>query len=145
MAPPLTNLPPDGSARVSLAWADGTYEFRLAIGEWRLLQRVSDAGPQELYRRFRHGTWRVDDLRETIRVGLIGGGMKPVDALKLVEEYIDARPLMESVQHCIAIIGQSLTGPPEDDPSGKTEAAKDRQSPSEQSSLSPLSTVPEPQ
>lgn len=77
----------DGS--VSLAWADGDYRFRLPIGQLRELQDKCGAGPQEIYSRLMDGTWRVDDLRETIRLGLIGGGVDPVRALALVRNYVD--------------------------------------------------------
>lgn len=60
------------AAHLTRPFADGTYPFRLAGGEMRELQRICDAGPMELYRRLLAGTWRVDDVTETIRLALLG-------------------------------------------------------------------------
>ena len=49
--------------------------FRLRIGELRELEDKRNAGSFELYRRLGDGTCRFDDIRETLRLGLIGGGV----------------------------------------------------------------------
>lgn len=136
----------DGSGKVSFQFGDGTYDFRLPLGQLRELQDKTDAGPLELHRRITGGTWRVDDLREIIRLGLIGGGTSPTDALKLVARYVDDRPLNEAVAPAAMILYFALIGP-EDDPAGKAPAAQDQEIPNEQteSSPSPPSTEPEPQ
>ena len=72
------------SAVLKRPFADGTYPFRLGGGELRQLQRVTDCGPLELYRRLLSGNWRVDDVPETIRLGLIGA--RRVGARALVRE-----------------------------------------------------------
>lgn len=88
---------------LTLPFADGTYPFRIGAGEMRELQRICDAGPLELYRRLLSGNWRVDDVTQTIRLGLIGARRKgqkarvrdmdvevsDAEALRLVETYID--------------------------------------------------------
>lgn len=125
---------------MTLQWADGTYIFRIAIGQLRELQEKCDAGPLEMYRRMIIGNWRLDDVRETIRLGLIGGGgVPPAAALKLVERYVDARPLLESVEIARVILGVVLL-PIEDDPLKKDEPAGETSSP--RSSPSPDSTEP---
>jgi hypothetical protein len=92
-------------------WADGEHTFRLGIGQLRELQERCNAGPLMLARRLIHGDWRLDDLRETIRLGLIGGGLEPSKALSLVRNYVDERPLMESVEIAGRIINAALVGP----------------------------------
>lgn len=114
----------DGSGKIRIAWADDEHEFRLGLGELRELQDKTGAGPLELHRRIGTGVWRVDDLRETIRLGLIGGGKTPPDALKLVARYVDARPLAESVGPAARILFAAIMGP-ENDPLGKMMAADD--------------------
>lgn len=109
----------DGS--VTLAWGDGEHKFRLPIGGLRELQQKCDAGAIEVMDRLRDRRWRVDDVRETLRLGLIGGGMTPVDALILVKRYVDDRPIMESVPTAFAVLMAALIGVP-DDPVGKAEA-----------------------
>lgn len=101
---------------VDLVWADGTHTFRLALGNLRELQEKTGCGPMELYRRVTQGTWRVDDIYETIRIGLIGGGKKPADAVRLVQRYVAERPLLESVPAAVAVLMVALHGPPEDQP-----------------------------
>ncbi len=88
---------------VRLAFANGKYPFRLGGGEIRELQRVCDAGPMEIHRRLLSGTWRIDDVTETLRQGLLGAArkgefgevsdapvpvLKPTDAAHLINEYV---------------------------------------------------------
>lgn len=102
------------SGEVEINWGDGTHSFRLSIGQLLELQEKTACGPMELFRRLSAGTWRVSDIRETIRLGLIGGGAKPVDALGLTRRYVDDRPLAESVPVAQAILMVILFGQPED-------------------------------
>lgn len=126
-------------ASLEFDWADGTYKFRLGLGEIRELQEKTKVGPRRLWMRIRSGEWFVDDLREAIRLGLIGGGMEPVNATKLVRRYVDARPLAESVEPSMKILTAMLVGVP-DDPVGKTQAAEDANKTNTNVSPSPQST-----
>lgn len=128
------------NAEVSFNWADGEHTFRLALGQLRELQEKTSAGPLELLRRLHAGTWRVDDARETIRLGLIGAGMKPTDAIKLVLRYVDERPASESVPPAQAILMAAIF-PEEEPPEGKFEP---RRSESPTGSPSRTSTAQEP-
>lgn len=134
------------SAEVSLAWADGEHRFRLAIGQLRELQEKCDAGPAWILYRLQSRQWRVDDIRETLRLGLIGGGMSPMDALGLVARYVDERPLQENVAPAMAVLMAALVGVPEE-PVGKPEAAETEagsRPSSAAASASPRSTEPAP-
>lgn len=130
------------SAKTLFTWADGEHDFRLAIGQLRELQEKCGAGPAEIHNRLAAGTWRVDDIRETIRLGLIGGGMTPTDALVLVTRYVDNRPLMENVVAAQAVLLVALIGAP-DDKVGKPKAVKTRKKATVASSSRP-STAPVP-
>lgn len=99
---------------ITLDWADGTYPFRLAWGQLAELQEKCDAGPYVVLQRLHNGTWRLSDIADTIRLGLIGGGMKPVDALKQVRTYVEERPPMENVIFAQAILSAALIGAPEE-------------------------------
>lgn len=84
-------------------FADGEYPFRIGAGEARELQRICDCGPLELYRRLLGGTWRYEDVTETIRLGLLGAAraghkavvreeevlVTPQIAVRLVREYVE--------------------------------------------------------
>lgn len=115
-------------AEVTFAWGDGTHTFRLPVDSVLELQEKTDAGPYVLLDRFRNQTWRVQDLRETIRIALIGGGMVPMKALALVTRYVDKRPLAENVPACLMIMTACVLGVPGDAP-GKSKGAKGPRAP----------------
>lgn len=135
-------------ASIEFDWADGHYKFRLAVGELRELDEKTDRGPLELLRMMDDGTWRAPHVRETIRIGLIGGGATPTKAMTLVKRYVDDRPLMESVIAARAILFAAVAGPRDGERPGKRRAAKaaadQPQSEQEASSHSPPSTQPHP-
>lgn len=108
--------------RVTLVFGDGEHTFRLPVAQLLELQEKTEAGPLELYDRLRGRNWRVTDLRETIRLGLIGGGMAPADAVRMVQRYVDGRPLLESVTVAAMVIMAALAMPEAVEP-GKPEAA----------------------
>ena len=104
-------------ARLDLDWADDTYVFRLGFGQIVELQEKCDAGPYFILGRLHDGSWKVEDIAHTIRLGLIGGGMEPVAALKKVRIYvedIEKHPLMQSHPYAVAILTAALIGAPEE-------------------------------
>lgn len=101
-------------ATVTFDWADGTYSFRLAWGQLAELQEKCDAGPYVVLQRLHSGEWRVEDISNIIRLGLIGGGMEPSPALKLTRTYVEARPPMESLIPAQVILSAALMGAPEE-------------------------------
>lgn len=92
------------SGAVELDFGDETYSFRLTVTGAIELETKCDAPIAVIIGRVNQGAYKLNDLRETIRLGLIGGGMKPVEALKLVRSYVDERPLAESVPIARAIL-----------------------------------------
>lgn len=118
------------SAEVELAFGDGQYLFRLPVGQLRELQEKCACGPMPILQRLSSSAWRIDDVRETIRLGLIGGGMTPPAALKLVERYVDARPWGECVPTAQAVLLAAVIGAgDQDDPVGKAEGAETQSQP----------------
>ncbi|WP_018634408.1 gene transfer agent family protein [Neomegalonema perideroedes] len=89
-------------------WGDGRHRFALPIGRLRELQDKTAVGPYALYRRLLSGDWRVEDLVETLRLGLIGGGLKPPEALTLTRRYVEDRPLLESVTPALSVLAWAL-------------------------------------
>ena len=132
------------SARYQAPFGDGVQTFVLDIGGLEELQEKADAGPEELYHRVSNGNWRVADLRETIRIGLIRGGMDPMRALALVSRYAAEGYLASLKPIVLGILAASLVGAPDEDkPSGEPEAGAKGPSPAEKSG-SQGSTPPEP-
>lgn len=107
-------------ASITLDWVDGPHTFRLGWGDLVKLQEACDAGPYVIYQRLMLGTWRVLDISSTIRLGLVGGGMTPEAALKLVQDYVETRPPLESIALAQGILGTALQGAP-DEPPGEAE------------------------
>lgn len=126
---------------ITFVWGDGEHTFRLAIGQLRELQEKTKAGPLELLARLDNGLWRVDDAREVLRLGLIGGGMTPVAAYEVVAKYADARPFAESIVPAKLILAAALYGTDEEDIPGKEGAAE---ATTTDGSVSPLSMAGEP-
>lgn len=138
-------------ARISLDFAGEEREFRLGYRELIDLQESLDAGPWFLLAQFMGlgqmllNPASVKDLgvkipREVIRIGLIGGGMKPPDALRLVRTYVEARPPDESVPVAFEVLKAGLNGAPEveDEIKKKTEQPSPSQTFPEERSASPL-------
>ena len=101
-------------ASITLTWADGDFKFRLGWGELEELQEKTDAGPQVVLQRLHAGTWRVQDISNTIRLAIIGGGLSPEEAVKKVRFYVEQRPPAESVPIALAVLSAGLIGAPDE-------------------------------
>lgn len=133
----------DGS--ITLTWADGDYKFRTDLGGWREIQEKCGCGLIEIMDRLQDRRWRVDDIREPIRVGLIGGGMTPTQALGLVRLYVDQRPLAESIPIAMTVVMAAIVGLPDDPADGDRSKKNDEpETGGTENSSSPGSTDPEP-
>jgi len=106
-----------------LDFGDNTYPFRLGWGELQKLQEACDAGPYVILQRLTSETFKTQDVRETLRFGLIGGGMEPSAALKLIRDYVEERPLVENVFKAASVLGAALFGAPEEETGKKPQAA----------------------
>ncbi|WLB14984.1 gene transfer agent family protein [Bradyrhizobium japonicum] len=104
-----------------LTWAGDQRRFRLGIDELLALQDKLDAGPAEIAGRLREGAWRVQDLQEIFRIGLIGGGLEPKKAKALIDAHIVPGRLASHVLMAWAIVANAIHGD-EADPVGKPEA-----------------------
>lgn len=111
---------------IELVFGDGKHRFRLAIGELGDLEKATGLGPFELFEKFIAKRWRVGEIREVIRIGLIGGGMSKMEAVELVDEHIDDWPWVENVSIALEVLNAALAGDPNDQP-GKQQAGEDPQ------------------
>lgn len=129
------------SGEITLPWGDEDRTFRLGIREWEKVQEKCDAGPAEILGRLAPvfaaseqglslkqiiaagylGRWRVQDVREPLYRGLIGGGMEPTEAGKVIRDLVDERPLIEPVCVAYRVVLASIMGA-EDEPAGEIEA-----------------------
>lgn len=111
-----------------LVWDGGEHPFRLGIGELRALQSATGVGPLFLLGRITGSQWFVDDIIETVRLGLIGGGMDPSEAKRLTDRvFIENTPaLHRSMLLATRVLRDAVMGEPDDpagdDPSGELTA-----------------------
>ncbi len=105
---------------VEMTWPGGRHKFALYLGQLRTLQDACNAGPEEILNRLRSGTWRVDDVVEPLRLGLIGSGaMAPERAGPTVLNLIkQGEPLVEFKLPAMGVLTAALMGV-ENDPLGE--------------------------
>lgn len=126
---------------------DGKYRFRLAIKQLRELQELcGDVGPAVIAYRLQAGQWKVDDVVQPIRLGLIGAGMAADKALSLVKRYVETDPademLIAHTHTAHAIVLASYIGV-ESEPVGEQRAAEGTTIQND-GSPSPRSSEPQP-
>lgn len=104
----------------AIIWANGEDQFCLAkVGLILDLEEKCKAGFAVIMARLESGAWGLNDVRETIRLGLIGGGMAPDKAMAAVRNHVDPNPLSHSVLVAYEVVRAVMFGVP-DDPVGKT-------------------------
>lgn len=108
--------------KVAFAWGDGEHTFRLGIAQWDELQEQTKCGPFELFRRLATLSCNPNDIRHTLRLGLEGGGMKPIPAASLVARYFDKDVPAEHVDAAMRVLHAGLFGPAEDNVGKKADA-----------------------
>lgn len=145
---------PDKLLWTQLQWGDGGpdgegYRFDISkIKHQRELEAKCDAGVQRIMQRLIGGDARIDDYRETIRLALIGGGLAPDRATKLVVDYVDGRPRVESISTAVAILMTLCAGRSPDDEADEDgdDAAGEPQAPQTETGepILPTSTAQEP-
>lgn len=120
------------SAALNVLFGDGMHHFRLDIARLEELQDKTGVGPEMIFKRLLDGDWRVSDVRETIRCGLIGGGMKPIDAFKLVDRYAVEGWLQDAKEVALNVILAALVGT-------EDEEVREGNGPGETADLMPIS------
>ena len=123
-------------ARVTLTWGDGEHDFDLGpIKHLLELEEKCGVGVGAILQRMALGQWTVNDVREVLRLGLIGAGAKPTQAFVTLKRYCDDRPLAESIPAAKAVLLAAIVGVPGDDV-GKAEP--ERETPTEAATASPV-------
>ena len=94
--------------QITTDWGDAEYTFRLGLGELEELEAKFDKSIFVLVNLFRTRTAKSTEILETLRIGLIGGGMSAPNALALKRRYGDERPLEESRDVAYAVAMAAL-------------------------------------
>lgn len=118
--------------KITIPWGDGEYSFRLGHRELYQLQEKCDAGPRRIAARLMlydpmknpfGDDYRTDDIRETIRLGLMGAGKTQGEALNLVMRFVDTQPLEENRIIAFKILEPAIWGS-KDEPVGKADESE---------------------
>ena len=119
--------------------------FRLTIGGAEELEQKCDAGLPVIARRLISGEWRIADVRQTIRLGLVGAGMDDMAAQVLIQRY--AEQGLDTLRIlAVAILSPILTGEPDDAP-GKSRRTRSKRRAASAATAAPASapiTAPAP-
>lgn len=86
---------------IVLEWANGDYLFALRGAQIEALEAECwnpDTGKKgigiaAIFTRIMSMSWYRSDLTNVIRLGLVGGGMGAVEAMRLVRDYSETVPL----------------------------------------------------
>ncbi len=110
-------------------FGDADYQFRITPSLVLELERATDAGIGALCRRLFRGDFRLADVAETIRLGLIGGGTPPQDAKRLTDTYLPVTPLTDQYSLAVTVLellwfGDAST----DETEGETTAQSEKES-----------------
>lgn len=98
-------------AEVLATWAGGDHLFRLTVAMVLELEQKCAAPFGTIFHRVQAGQYAIEDILQTIRLGLIGGGMKPQDAAALMRAYVyPERPLAEAWAVARVILSAAMFG-----------------------------------
>lgn len=140
--------------KIELQFADGAYWFALPLAQIDELQRKCGAGIGTIFSRVMRGASRIGDdiilapgssdfyaldLIETIRQGLIGGGLGTVNgqevrvspplADRLITNYVLTQPMVRSWEQAISILAAVIVGYERPETPGKKESAAASETP----------------
>ncbi|MFC0200589.1 gene transfer agent family protein [Paracoccus rhizosphaerae] len=91
-------------------FGDGERAFTLTDPMIAELERLTATGIGSLFLRLTRSDFRLNDLTEVIRLGLIGGGTSPEDAARMVETYARHRPITEVLPLALDVLDARWNG-----------------------------------
>ncbi len=110
----MTFTPPQAPS-FSQFFGDGELEFSLTPELIAELERKAGVGIGAISKRLIAGQFYLADIAETIRLGLIGGGMSPEHAASYTHLYCLIRPIAETLPLALSIFECAFFGAPADD------------------------------
>ncbi len=96
------------------AFAGRRRRFRLRLGQIEELERLAKAGIGEIMLRLAQHRFRAADIRETVRLGLEGGGLDEPSATALVMYHVDEAPISDHFQLASDVLSSAVSGIPSD-------------------------------
>jgi len=92
-------------------FGDAEHTFALPPAMILELERTTDAGIGRLCSRLFAREFAYADVKETLRIALIGGGMDPKRAAEMIETYVTGRPLIHGYEIAVAVLEHVWFGP----------------------------------
>jgi len=103
-------------------WAGQERLFRLTFGGVLDLQEARHGEPVgAIFVRIATGRFDARDVWQVIRLALVGGGMSPVEAKRLMDDHFDAHPYLQHAELAGDILTALMTGI---ESSGRSDAAE---------------------
>lgn len=150
----------DGSITLTLGGEDRLFRFGLA--EHERLQEALDVGVSIVVQNLHAyasatragfplgrvldarlvGDIRLDQIKAVIFNGLVGGGMAPNEAAKVVSVWVESRPVLENAVLAYAVGLAALIGPDDEDASGEPAGGNPNRSPEANSGSGAAATTP---
>jgi hypothetical protein len=103
-----------------IAWPQGEHAFWLNLGELRALEQATDAGFMVVWTRMISGQAHIDDVYQTIRLGLIGAGMPADKALALTAKAFEESSIVTLMRTAEPVLRLSILWDEEKTPTGES-------------------------
>lgn len=110
---------------IRIEYGGEPHDCKLALGEVVDLERAcGKVGIGDIFQRMTLQQYKALEVYHTIRLGLVGGGMRDPDARALVEEQFGLKPLSYHVETAYRILLDLIAGEgdedevPDEEPSG---------------------------
>lgn len=134
------------NAKVRAFFGDSDHDFALLIGHCVELQELTGAGLGVTLTRIE--TLCVNDIRQVLRLGLIGGGMGKEMAFRHVERHLVAGEIGVCAEVAYKVCAAAITGAPDEvvgEPKGGEESlTSDLRSPTDNSDTATFTEAPPP-
>ncbi|MFQ6550504.1 gene transfer agent family protein [Aestuariibius sp. 2305UL40-4] len=106
-------------------WAGAERRFFLPLGcVLDLEEACGKVGIGEIFLRVSRQTYFANDLYQIIKQGLIGGGMEPDEAKRLVDQRFDVRPYTDHIALAMEILLARVAGMQSTESSGTGDPAQ---------------------
>ncbi|MBB3944761.1 hypothetical protein GGQ73_000686 [Rhizobium skierniewicense] len=107
--------PPKSLGEVTLPFGDGEYTFNLT---WELACSWERDNGRSLFSTFNQMVQAraamLIDIRSILHLGLVGGGMTPIEATSKVKTWVENRPIAESMPTVLTVVESFLFGTDKD-------------------------------
>jgi hypothetical protein len=98
------------ATKVNAFFGDAKHDFKLTVPMIYELERTTGTGIGGLCKRLFNSDFKLIEVMEVIRCGLIGAGEKPETAKALVDSYCNTQPFGEVYPLAIQILEALMFG-----------------------------------